>query len=264
MIHILTLSWNGLDKLQRLRPGLMRNLDKLNTPYTWHIRDNGSKDETVSEVSCWENTKVYSIPHNRDNFAQGINYLVNQTPHEPTDVFLLLNNDVEFVDDDSLGCMLRLMTPLVGIVGARLLYHGTNKIQHCGVIFGKRYALMPYHFRHKESADESTRVNRYFQAVTAAVMMVRAEFWDAIGGLDEGFRWSFEDIDLNLRIGELGKKIICCGETNIYHEESASLRKNPVNKMFLTQNVKLFRDKWFGKYQIDHELYLADPHYNEV
>lgn len=289
MIHVLTLTWNGLDKLQRLRPGLIRNLKKTGVPFKWYIRDNGSKDNTVEEISKWEHVKVLVKDHNRDNFAQGVNSLVVEAHHEvlkvqniddviikgrsvgavsmgliANDIYLLMNNDVEFSEYDSLSKMLKLMTPEVSVVGCRLLYNNTNKLQHAGVIFGNRYGKMPYHYRHQETSDAASEKNRYFQAVTAAVCMVRAGDFDQIGGMDQGFFWAFEDIDMNLRIGQLGKKIIYCGETKIFHEESASLKKNPVNKIFLETNVNHFKEKWFGKYEIDHDKYLNDPNYNLV
>lgn len=40
------------------------------------------------------------------------------------------------------------------------------------------------------------------------------------------------------------KKIIYCGEAYAYHEESASLRQNPINKMMLPHNVSRFIEKW--------------------
>lgn len=261
-INVLTLSWNGLDKLKRLRPGLIRNLENTKLPFTWYIRDNGSKDGTLDEIKNWEYVKVLSVDHNRDNFAAGVNSLCKKAREEssitPNDYYLLMNNDVEFVDDVSLSKMITLMKPDVGIVGARLLYNGTDKLQHAGVIFSKQYGLMPYHYRHKETSDKYAEQNRYFQAVTAAVCLVRAGDLDAIDGMDEKFHWAFEDIDMCLRIAQLGRKIVYCGETNIFHEESASLKKNPINKMFMGPNVGLFKKKWFGKYEIDHEKYIDE------
>ena len=54
------------------------------------------------------------------------------------------------------------------------------------------------------------------------------------------------------------------GGTKIFHEESASLKKNPVNKMFMSPNVKHFKSKWTGKYELDHDKYLNDSSYNEA
>lgn len=289
MIVVLTLTWNGLDKLRRLKDGLYRNLEKTGQNYIWYIRSNGCSDGTCEEIATWPNVKVLSVNHNRDNFAQGMNSLAwmaygfdvkhpntelqeDDEPitlrHRPRlqedDVFLLLNNDVEFGDDDSLSKMLNLMTPKVGVVGARLLYPGTNKLAHAGVIFSPMYNYNPYHYCYQEQNKPSAEVNRYFQAVTAAVCMIRVGDFIKVKGFDELFNWAFDDIDLNLRIGQTGKKIAYCGQTKIFHVESASLKKNPINKLWMAHNVNLFKSKWSGKYTIDHDLYLKNPRYNEI
>ena len=269
MIHVLTLSWNGLDKLERLKSGLYRNLDNAKQAYQWYIRDNGSADKTVETVQHWPNVQLLAVNHNRNNFAQGVNSLSglafqNHFSDANEDLLLLVNNDVEFFDDASLSKMINLMTHDVGVVGCRLLYNGTQNLQHAGVIFGDRYGRMPYHYRHKELSDAVAEKNRYFQAVTAAVCLVRMADFKEVGGMDEKFHWAFEDIDMCLRIGALGRKIVYCGATKIFHEESASLKKNPVNKLFLGPNVNHFKSKWFGKYQLDHEKYLNNPKHNEI
>lgn len=254
----------------------MRNLDKAGLKnYVWFIRDNGSTDGSVEEISQWKNVRVLNVNHNRDNFAQGVNSLVelatehmlNETACKEinSNILLLVNNDVEFADDESINKMWQLMRlPGVGVVGCRLLYPDAEKLQHAGVIFGERYGRMPYHYRHKEQSGIADTANRYFQAVTAAVCMVRYGDFSQIGGMDEKFHWAFEDIDMCLRIGALGRKIAYCGGTKIFHEESASLKKNPVNKLFLGSNVKYFKSKWAGKYEIDHDNYLKSPSYNEI
>lgn len=261
MIHILTLTWNGLDKLQKLKDGLFNNLNQLDEDYCWYIRDNGSKDKTVEEILTWDKVKTLTIDHNRDNFAQGVNSLFKTTNCNPNDLILLLNNDVQFTDDLSLRKMRELVTEEHGAVGARLLYDGTNVLQHAGVIWSLKYGGNPYHYRHKEESDYQAERNRYFQAVTAACCFVKAKDFIAIGGMDEKLVWCFDDIDMCLALKQLGKKNVYCGETKIFHEESASLKKNPVNKLFMNSNVTYFKTKWAGKYEIDHEKYLQNSDY---
>lgn len=267
MIHVLTLTWNGIDKLKKLAPTLEAASVNLRHNVRWYVRDNGSEDGTKewlketysSEIAtslnkdCVFSFKLLDAKHNRDNFAQGVNSLFDMANPKPDDFILLLNNDVTFGDKTSLANMLDLMKkPEIAVVGARLLYGGTNKLQHAGVIFGPRYGNMPYHYRHQEESDEHAEKNRYFQAVTAACCLVKAkEFMP----LDTKFNWAFEDIDLFLRIGQK-KRIAYCGKTKIFHEESSSLKKNPVNRLFLKSNVSRFKEKWFGKYTLDHERYL--------
>lgn len=270
-LHILTLNWNGKEELKSLFPRLKDNLDLLkeknDIDYEWHIKDNGSKDGSLDYARGLTifglNVSAYSIGHNRDNFSKGVNYLFKKANTDNDDLILLLNNDVSFGDNTSIIKMFNLLTPDVGVVGAKLKYTNSNKLQHAGVIFSERYGKMPYHFKHKEECDKSSNVNRYFQAVTGACCLLRASDFLAVNGMNEFYFWAFEDIDFCLKIGQ-NKKIAYCGETNIYHKESATLEKNPVNKMFLQQNVKLFKDRWFGKYEIDHDKYLNDNSYNEI
>lgn len=269
MLHVLTLTWNNFNKLERLKDGLYRNLQETKQAYQWYIRDNGSTDKTVETVQDWPLSQLLAVSHNRDNFAQGVNSLAriardHQLFDLKNDVFILVNNDVELPTPEALNKMLSLMKEDVGVVGCRLLYNGTNKLQHAGVIFSERYNKMPYHYRHQEISDSATEKNRYFQAVTAAVCLVKVKDFFEIGMMDEKFHWAFEDIDMCLRIGKLGKKIAYCGQIKVFHEESASLKKNPVNKLFLNSNVQHFKTKWFGKYEIDHDKYLQDVTYNEI
>jgi GT2 family glycosyltransferase len=70
--------------------------------------------------------------------------------------------------------------------------------------------------------------------------------------MDEGFFWSFEDIDACLAVKYgMNKKIMYCGKTNVFHEESATLKKNPMHKLMMGTNAKLFRTKWSGIYKHD-------------
>lgn len=268
-LHILTLNWNGADKLKKLHCGLDRNLSKIKDINSiWHIRDNGSKDNSIEEIRSWSfnedynlNTVVHSIEHNRHSFALGVNYLFDVAAPSDSDIIIILNNDIEFNDDYSLSKMYNLIKKEnIGVVGARLLYPDTNILQHAGVIFSPRYNLLPYHYRHKEKSDKHSEKNRYFQAVTAACCMVKASSFRRVNKLDQDFHWAFEDVSLCLSIGK-DEKIVYCGETDIYHEESASIKKNNINKLFLNNNVKCFREKWGGKYDIDHDKYLNNSEY---
>lgn len=278
-IHTLTLNWNGVDKLKKLKPGLMDNFAYISmsagkqvSDYpVWYIRDNGSKDDSVQFLNekcqdCPFEILVNEIDHNRDNFAKGMNYLFNKANPDDGDFVLLLNNDVEFGDSRALYHMIKLQEQTnADVVGARLLYSGTNNLQHAGVIFAEKYGNMPYHYRHKETSDNSAQKNRYFQAVTAAVVLISAKAFRSVNGFDEKFNWAFDDIDLILRIGSLKpNNVVYCGKTNIFHEESASLSKNPVNKMFLNSNVRYFKEKWAGKYDLDLNRYLHDESYNSI
>jgi GT2 family glycosyltransferase len=264
MLKILTLSWEGKDKLEKLYPTLINSLNGID--YEWWIKDNGSKDKTVDLDDIWNNDQVHFIqyPHNRDNFSEGCNYLFKEANPKDDNYILLLNNDVMFNDTTSIKNMISIIEKDedVGVVGARLLYTGTNILQHAGVVFVPNYHT-PDHFRAKQVSDDKSKQNRLFQAITGACLLTTAKIFKDVGMLDHKLVWCFDDIDYCLSVkNKLNKKIVYCGNTNIYHEESASLKKNPVNRMFLQPNIKYFLTKWHGKYTIDRDIYIANPNYN--
>ena len=60
----------------------------------------------------------------------------------------------------------------------------------------------------------------------------------------------------------MDRKVVYCGETDIFHEESASLKKNPANRLFMQHNMNLLINKWHHRYIIDKNYYDKDPKYN--
>lgn len=266
MIHICTLTWQGSDRIKKLTPTLLSNLNDLNHSWVWHIKDNNSNDDTLDYLKNLNNSNFNIIPYknNIQNFSEGMNYLFNIASPKDDDYVLLLNNDIIFNDTTSIRNMLSIMKdPSVGVVGARLLYTNTDTIQHAGVVFHNKYK-MPMHFRASEKTDVNAEKNREFQAVTGAALLTQAKYYknvctsnkSGISGLKENLIWSFDDIDLCLAIKyNMNKKIVYCGKTNIFHEESASLKKNPTNKLFMNHNIKILKEAWEDKIILDQDDY---------
>lgn len=271
MLYILTLTWNGQDKLTKLKESLLPALDGVD--YTWLIKDNASNDKTVEVASQWGD-KIKCIPYknNLQNFSAGMNFLFNEASPSNNDMVLLLNNDVIINDTESIRNMLNIMRAdsSVGVVGSRLLYTGTNKLQHAGVVFEKSNG-MPTHFRCNEITDKNAQRNRIFQVVTGAVLLIKADCYrnafdknkSGIKGMDENYHWAFDDVDLCLSVKyNMDKKIVYCGNNNIFHEESASLKKVPSNKLFMNHNCNYLLTKWRNRYSIDKDIYTKDSKYN--
>jgi GT2 family glycosyltransferase len=268
-LSILTLNWNGADKLRNLYPTLINSLSGID--FEWFVKDNNSNDDSVDYLNSLNNDKIKVLPYkdNRQNFSAGVNYLFNAATPSDNDLVMLLNNDVIFNDTTSISSMLEIINkdPNVGVVGGRLLYTGTNKLQHAGVVFDTTYKT-PMHFRASQVSDANAEKNRVFQVVTGAVLITRAHLFkraniknpSGINGMDEHYHWAFDDVDLCLSIKyDMGKKIVYCGKTNIFHEESATLKKNPANKMFLPHNLNYLFNKWRGRYIIDRDIYARNP-----
>lgn len=270
-LFILTLNWNGEDKLRKLAPTLLNSVEGLD--FEWFVKDNGSKDNSISYLKSIDHSKINVIPYknNNQNFSAGTNYLFNLAQPKDNDLVLLLNNDIVFNDLTSLKTMINLIKndSSVGVVGAKLLYSGSDLLQHAGLVFNK-IKNYPIHHRDRQKSDIYSQKNRCFQAVTGAVLLTTAELYrnvcnnsSGMFGMDENYHWAFDDVDLCLSIKlNLNKKIVYCGETNIFHDSSASLKKNPANMLFINHNLSYLRNKWGKKYLFDDELYIKDTNYN--
>lgn len=271
-LYIFTLSWSAREKLTKLKESFLPSLQDIDLPWTWFIKDNASNDNTYDVARTWDkNIQPFKYKDNLQNFAQGMNYLFAEACPKDNDLILLLNNDVVFNDKQSLKHMLKLIrNDDIGVVGARLLFPNSNKLQHAGVIFEQPHRL-PMHYRIHQISDAQAEKNRLFQVVTGAVMLLRAGDYrnihcdnkSGLCGMDENFHWAFDDVDLCLSVGyKMKKKIVYCGKTDISHESSASLKKNPTNKLFMNHNINLLINKWSKYYTLDKDLYITNPNYN--
>src|SRR3546814_9032386 len=113
------------------------------------------------------------------------------------------------------------LRPEIGVVGA-MLYYPNNTIQHGGVMLGiggvagHAYTGAPRGYPgHKHRAG----LAQMLSAVTAACVVMRASVYHEVGGLDEGLRVAFNDIDLCLRIREMGYRNVWTPFAELYRTE---------------------------------------------
>ena len=173
---------------------------------------------------------------------------------------LMMNNDVELIEKDSMREMVGyLQREDVGAVGCRLLYED-DTIQHAGVVVGIGTAE---HILKNTLSGDGTYYNRAmtaqdYSAVTAAVMMMKREDYETLGGFDESFAVAFNDIDLCLRIRESGKLIVYDPYACFHHYESRSrgAEDTPEKKNRFFNEISRFVRRWYPV------LKEGDPYYN--
>ena len=136
------------------------------------------------------------------------------------EVLCLLNDDVYPAAADWLDRMLaQAVRPDVGMVGALLLYPDRT-IQHAGIVVGKSWH--PAHIgraRVESPFWPWLRMTREVTAVTGACMAMRRAIWDELGGFDFRFPVNYNDVDLCLRAGERGYRVILEARAVMTHEE---------------------------------------------
>jgi GT2 family glycosyltransferase len=144
--------------------------------------------------------------------------------------------------------------PSAAVVGAKLLFPD-DTIQHAGVVIcqdgNPRHLYAGFPHDHP-AVDKSRR----FQAVTAACALVRREAFEQAGGFDTAFLNGLEDVDLCLRLGELGHEVHYCPGSVLYHLESISRGRRSKQ---IQEGARLFRRRWDGRVRPDDlDYYVAD------
>lgn len=181
------------------------------------------------------------------NFSVINNLAVSMIPPDFTHI-LFCNNDIEAC---RAGWLERLLAccqrPGVGVAGALLLFPGANQlIQHGGVCLGMLGAAEHYGKFLPAFTSETPlgalEVCHEVSAVTAACMLVNRADFEAVGGYDEELAIGFGDVDLCLRIGREGRKILYCPHAILLHHESASRDRGTCDPH--PEDTALFYRKW--------------------
>ena len=168
---------------------------------------------------------------------------------------VFMNNDIELVTTDWLDRLLsQFAYPDVGIVGCCLQYPD-GRVQHAGVVVGlvgpadhahrfePMFALATG--RRHPSHLASLVSTRDYSAVTAALMVVKADLFEAVDGFDEKLGVGFNDTDLCLRIGALGYRSTYVGSVVATHHESVTRGGSPHiedTALFLERYGAIVRD----------------------
>lgn len=224
------------------------------------VENNSIEEETFAyykEIEKRDNVRV--LYYKEDfNYSRINNFGAKEANGE---YVLLLNNDTEMIEPDSMKEMLDIcMRPDVGIVGAKLLFED-NTIQHAGVIIG--FGGVAGHAFIGQDRDDNGYFSRIISvqdlsAVTAACLMVRRSVFDEVEGLNEEFKVAFNDIDFCLKVRKAGYLVVYNPYAQFYHYESKSRgQEDSADKVArFQQEIGLFGERW------GELLENGDPYYN--
>jgi GT2 family glycosyltransferase/glycosyltransferase involved in cell wall biosynthesis len=215
-----------------------RCLDALESDLDHHsevvLIDDGSTDSTPALAE--RRSLRYLRLSGRQGFAAAINHGAAAARGE---ALLLLNNDTIPQSGWLPAMRAALDEPTVGVVGARLIYPGTNLIQHAGMALGA--GGIPYHVhRYTDAGAPHVTRRRPFACVTGACLLVRRHLFETLGGLDERFRNGCEDVDLCLAVGERGYLCLYEPEAVVLHYEGVSEGRFD----HAGANLERLREKW--------------------
>ena len=93
---------------------------------------------------------------------------------------------------------------------------------------------------------------REFQMIAGSCMLIENEFFQRLGGFDESFHNSCEDVDLCMKARAAGRKVFYCPQSRIYHYESRTVTGHDKN----SDNYRRFVARWGEKMRRDDLDYL--------
>ncbi|WP_034446061.1 glycosyltransferase family 2 protein [Butyrivibrio sp. AE2032] len=194
------------------------------------------------------------------NYSAVVNYGVAQSTGE---YIILLNNDTQVITVNWMEELLMYaQREDVGAVGAKL-YFPDRKIQHAGVVLKLGAHRTAGHSHYGQAGMNLGYMGRlcYAQdvsAVTGACLMVSRAKYDEVGGFDETFQVSLNDVDFCLKLREKGYLNVFTPFAELYHYESLSrgLDLEGKNAARYEKESEHFRTKW------KEVLDKGDPYYN--
>lgn len=148
-------------------------------------------------------------------FAENVNRGVKASTGE---LLVLLNDDVRLRAGAWNALTFYEGEPWPNVRGLRLLYPN-GLVQHGGIGFDQQgnpytlWALAP-------ACHPEVVKDRWLTAVTFACASVPRSLWLELGGLDEGYRNAYEDVDFCLRAREHGWQTLYIGHASAVHAES--------------------------------------------
>lgn len=232
------------------------------------IVENGSETKEIfdyyTSLKEYDNIRVvtYEKPEGQNgfNYSAVNNFGVKQTKG---DYILLLNNDTEVITVNWMEELLMYaQREDVGAAGAKL-YYGNKTIQHAGVVLQLGAHRTAGHSHYGQSRENLGYMGRlcYAQnvsAVTGACLLVKKSLFEEVGGLDEGFAISLNDVDFCLKLREKGLLNVFTPFAELYHYESVSrgLDDSGEKAERYNQESAHFREKW------KTVLEKGDPYYN--
>lgn len=260
LVSIIIPTKNGYDDMKRCLHSIVKKTSYTN--YEIIVADNGSTDPKMNQLyeEFKEKLSERIIIESIDipfNYSRINNLAAKKASGK---YLLFLNNDTEVITTDWLRRMVSVaQLNRIGCVGAKL-YYPNHTIQHAGVILGLGGAAGHGHHtfpRGDFGYFGKLEINVNYLAVTAACLMIKKSDFDEVDGFDESLTVAFNDVDLCLKVHELGRDNIWLHNVELFHFESQSRghEDTPEKLKRFQEETKLMEARWGNYIEVD-------PYYN--
>ena len=238
LVHVLILNWNGLKHLPECFASLLR------TPYRnikYVLLDNGSSDGSVgflsTEYGGHPNVEIVSLGTNL-GWSGGNNRGIARALEQGADYVFLLNNDT-VTEPDAIPVLVETaeQQPETGALAPKLLFHDMPALINsigleCSIIGAGWDRGIGRLDAPKWNAPEPVI------GICGAACVLRANALRRAGLLPEDFVIYLDDLDLCLRIWNVGYEIRTCPAAVIRHKFGATMGQRAQQRLKYYLNTR--------------------------
>ena len=233
-VAVVILNWNGWNYLQQFLPTVLHSQYP---NFKVYVADNGSTDNSIQKVKS--TFPDLSIIDNKLNygFAEGYNQALKSINEE---YLVLLNSDIE-VAPNWLKRPIEILASQkdVAAVQPKIMdFNRRDQFEYAGAAggwidrFGYPFSKGRIFDILEKDNGQYNHEQPIFWASGAAMFIKKSDFL-AAGGFDPYFFAHQEEIDLCWRLQLMGKNILSCPDSVVYHIGGGTLPKNNPQKVFL-------------------------------
>ena len=217
---ITIVNYNGKELLEKSLPSIVKytNADIC-------VVDNNSTDDSLSFLK--NNYPSIKLIESEENLGYGNAHNLALETHPNYNYYVFMNNDIT-VTPNWLEEMIKVFNTKegVGAVGPKILLSEKKDekylINSAGMDINKH--LMAYDRYEGEYDDEKYNTVEKVDGICGAVMLLSKEVIKKVKGFNPKMFLYYEDVDLSLRIRDLGYDIYYCGNSVVYHNHMASTK----------------------------------------
>jgi GT2 family glycosyltransferase len=195
----------------------LRSLESVTLPMETIIVDNGSGNATSRLLDRVDGATIIRNSAN-SGFARAANQAARRAQGR---ALLLVNSDVELVPGSLEAASNALDVTGAGAVGGRVVLPDGTLQEAGGVVWSDGSCTGIG--RHESPDAPQHLFRRPVDYCSGAFLLVQAEAWEQAGGLDESYAPAYyEDVDLCLRLWELGLPVVYEPRAIVRHHEYGS------------------------------------------
>lgn len=156
---------------------------------------------------------------------------------------VLVNSDV-VVSNDAIFAMEEAAQRWrqAGIIGAKLFYP-SGDVQHAGMVGPNQFGGF-WHVGKDTALPVPEQETDEYPCVTGALMFVRFQAWEEVGGFDQDYRNNAEDVDFCWAVRQAGWRVVYSPLVKAVHLERATLGYSHQAAQCAQHGLNRFHEKW--------------------